>query len=336
MPRTTLADARASRIPKVLGDCPTGTRWIEILNEAQQRLLSRGHWWGSCQKLRICATESCITLPPQVASIETAAVCGQPILVRDFWFEFLQSGAGLREGCSCMDEAIFRGNYCTFNDIRGTGKKLRFICDVATDVGKEVLAMGYDDDGNWIRTLQGGVYADGEVIVFAQSPGTNSVNNFATVTDIQLPDDMDGQSWLWEYKTSDATQRMIGHHQYFETRPHYPRYLFPSIGGCNCESSETSTPVDTIVKLAFIPARNDTDYLIIGNLPALKDMCQAINAAEHEPDAVKKAILIATGQKSAEDTLNAELDAHLGSGRRMGISLLGSSIGSLDPVETLL
>lgn len=334
--RTTLADARASRLPAVVGDCPTGSRWISLLNESNQRLLPLGHWWGTTQRVRICATDSCITFPPQIESLEVASVCGQPIAVRDQWFEFLQGGIGLRSNQSGTSEAIFRGNYCVFSDLRGTGKKLRWICDVSTDVGKTVLALGYDDNGNWIRTIQNGVYADGEVIAFAQSPGTNSVSNFASITDIQLPANMEGQSWLWEYNTADATQRMIGQYQSFETRPSYVRYFFPSVALKGCSNSSKPTPVDVIAKLAFVPVKNDSDYLTIGYLPAHKDLMQALNAAEHEPDAVKKMALIASGIKMAVAGLDAELDSHLGSGRRTGISVLGSSIGIVDPVEVLV
>lgn len=331
--RLTLGDVKSSRIPSVCGGCPNDQRVTDLLNESVQRLLPLGHWVGTCLPLRICATDGCVTFPVQIESLEVAAVCNRPIPILDWFSEFNQGGIGLRKGGrSFMDEAIPRGNFPVFNDLRGTGKKLRFICDRSTDVGKPVLALGYDDNSNWIRTLQNGAYADGEVVLLSQSPGTNSVNNFSVVTDLQPPNDLDGQWWLWEY-TDATTQRMIGKYEFFETRPSYRRYFFPTLSRC---PSGKATPIDVIAKLAFIPVKKDTDYLIIGYLPALKDMCQALNAAEHERDATKKTALIAAGMQVALAGLDAELSAHLGSGRRMEINVQGSSICQNDLVPVVI
>lgn len=335
--RTTLADLRASRIPKALGVCATDSRIVEFANEAQQRLLTEGHWWGTTQKFRICASEGCITMPPQVATIEKAAICKVPIPIHDFWFEFLASGAGLREACDCWPEANYQGQFPAFSDIIGVNKKLRFVCDLATDVSKQVLALGYDENGNWIRTDQSGTILDGELITLAQSPGTNSTKLFSSITDIQFPNDMDGQTWLYEYNTSTMVQRMIGKYEYWETRPSYARYLFPSIRG-NCSSTGTcqQQSIEVIGKLEFVPVKKDTDYLIIGNLPAMKEMMVAINRAENEPDSEKANNIIVKGLAVAKGILDKELAHYLGDGRVIGVELVGSSIATADPVQTIL
>ncbi len=354
----TLADVRASRIPRVLGVCPTDVRVVEFVNEATQRLLTKGHWWGSYGRFRICATEGCLTLPPQIAAIERASICGQPVRVHDQWYEFLENGYGIRTGgssnsgdsssvsctsgacapCFGMSEALQRGTYPTFGDIRGVNKKLNFTCDFPTDVGKEVLALGYDENANWIRTEQDGVIKDGELVALAQSAGTTSNHFFSSVTGLQIPDDMDGQWWLYEYNNDTAFRRMLGWYQYFETRPNYQRYFFPSIGAGSAENEDgdcTLTTVDLIAKLDFIPVKNDTDYLIIGNLPALKDMSRAIYLAENEPDGEKAERLLVAGERMALRELDAELDHYLGQ-RVVGVDIVGASVGFTQPVENLL
>lgn len=343
--RTTLLDAKNSRIPQAIGVCSDHPKFIGVLNEAQQRLLPKGLWFGTYGKFRICASDGCITLPAQIATIERVAVCGRNIPVHDEWFEFLENGYGPRNSTSCnsgggtcgtgCDESLYRGRFCTFKDIIPSGKQLNFVCDLVSDVGKQVLALGYDDNGNWIRTSQSGIIKDGELISFAQGAGTLSVNNFSCVTDIQLPNNMDGQSWLYEYKVSDATKRMIGKYEYFETRPSYARYYFPSIcapstGAC------TQTSVEIIGKLEFIPAKQDTDYLIISNLPALKEMCVGISNAEKEPDTVEKVKILKTSEASAISELDAELNHYLGEGRVIGINLMGSSIYANNEIAVLI
>ncbi len=356
--RLTLLDAKNSRIPKGIGACASDPRFIAILNEAMQRLMRRGLWWGNYGRYRICATNGCITLPPQLASIESVAICGIPQPMHDGWFEFMATGPGPVNGCntncnagaasstnscgqgflgSCNAGGFLRGSFPTFRDIQGTGKKLNFVCDLVTDVGKLVLALGFDDNGNWIRTNQSGTIKDGELIAFAQSGGTNSTNNFSSVTDIQLPSGMDGQSWLYEYKVSDATRRLIGKYEYFETRPSYTRYFFPSIRcGSATDGSCDQTSVEIMARHEYIPMVADTDYLILSNIPALKAMCVGIDQSEKEPDPIKKNQIIVMAYGEALTELDNELDTYLGSGRQITIQNVGSSILLNDPVVNII
>jgi hypothetical protein len=335
--RTTLAQVKASRIPESLNIPPSDSRLVQFINEATQRLLHRGHWWGTVAKYTISTRSGIITLPPQIATIEAAAVSNVPVTVRDFWYEFIANGYGTidESSPSGLNQAVYRGSYCTFSDIAGLNKKLLAICDLASDVGKTVLLLGYDEEGNWIRTTQSGVVADGEVVTLAQTPGTLSTKKFASITDIQAPSDLDGQWWLYEYDTDAATQRLIGQYQYWETHPSYPGYFFPSIGN-------TATTVEILGKLAFIPVSNDTDYLIIGNLAALKLACMSLKAEEEhnwqEADYLMNGRPMADGVRrfGAIQELDAELGHYLGDGRKPAINLVGSGVGSADPVETIL
>lgn len=334
--RVTVSDLRSSRVPAALGICSTDPRLLAWANEAMQRLLFKGLWWGSVGRFRICATNSCITLPRQMATIETASMCGWPMDVHDYWFEFIGNGPGIATECSCWGTANYRGRYPTFADVHGTNKKLNFVCDLAGDVGKFVLALGYDENNNWIRTNQSGTIKDGELIAYAQSAVTTSTNFFSKVTDLQLPDDMTGQSWLYEYNNDTAVRRLIGHYQYDETRPAYARYFFPGLTRLAENSSCESVLVEVMAKLEFIPLVNDTDYLILGNIPALKEMMSALKDAEYEPDGVKKMQLIAAGLTTAVSLLDDELTHYLGDGRKIGIQMVGSSIGSVDPVQNFI
>lgn len=355
--RVTLADAKNSRLPSQIGACATDQRFLDLLNEAQERLLITGKWWGTVQKWRFCATDGCVALPSQFATLEAVAVCGRPIAVRDQFYEFLENGFGIRgqgitnttqgttntccggvNGVCGIQEALYRGHYPTFADIQPTGKQLQLVCDRLSDVGKPVLCLGYDDNNNWIRTVQNGVVSDGEVVLLAQGAGTNSVNNFSSVTDLQPPSNLDGQWWLYEFTVSTGGQRLIGQYQYFDVRPSFARYFFPAIiprvsvptGAC------AQVLVEALVKLDFIKAQRDTDYLIIGSLPALKEMMMALSKAEDEPDALRKVQIVSAGLTVAKQILDQQLDHYLGSGRRMGMSVVGSSIGDVFPVPTLL
>lgn len=327
MPRVTYKDFQNSRIPAAAGQCPNTPKLLAWLNEAQERLLYEGKWWGTFARLRICADSGCITLPPQIATIEAVAICGRPIVIRDNWFEFLENGMGLRNECSCWPECLARGEYPTFTDITGTDKKLLFLCDLTADVGKQVLALGYDANGNWIRTQQNGDWQDGELITLSQSPGTQSVNLFTSLTGVQLPSDMKGQTWLYSYSTTDTTLIMLGHYQYFETNPSYARYFVPRLNSCIKSQSAGScnkVQVEMVGKMAFIPTVNPSDYLIIPCLPALKEMIIAIKNAENEGDGQKANAILATGMGLAKAILDKQLNHQLGDGTQIGITIQGS------------
>jgi len=323
--RVTFADIKNSRVPEAVNIPPTDSRLIQYVNEAQERLLKRGRWWGTTAKYSFYATNGYITLPRQVATVERVAVQNRMFPVRDFWFEWLDNGWGTRDASSGTEEALFRGRYPVFNDIVPGDKKLTVKCDVAGDVGKEILLLGYDDDANWIRTSQDGTVSDGEVVALATGDGTTTTNTFASITDIQAPSTLVGQWWLYEYDTDESTNRLIGQYQYDETRPSYARYWFPSI------PSDSTILVEALVKLDFVPLRADSDYLLLGNIPAIKEMCMAIKAREEYR--FQDAIIL---EASAVKLLDDELAHYLGAGRSPAINIQGSSIGLAEPIETLL
>lgn len=343
-----------SRVPKALGLCPRTnveqrTRFLQIVNEGQQRLIPQGLYVGTYGRFRMCVTDGCVSLAPQLASIERVALYGRVIPSHDMLYEFLDNGFGPRNalsttgtgtcggGGSCgMAEANLRGYFPSFGDIRGSAKKLRFACDLSSDVDKTVLALGYDDNGNWIRTTQGSVVADGELITLAQAPGTDSTKFFSSLTGVQFPDERDGQVWLWERDTVASTSRLIGNYQYWETDPDYPRYFFPSVLAQQTSNGCTATTIELIGKLDFVPVKQDTDYLIIRNVPALKEMCVGIKKAEDEADSSVSNDIIIKAEALAIHYLDQELEHYNGQGREVGMNVRGPNIGSNNPVEALL
>lgn len=341
--RTTLGDIRyKTRIPDALVLCASKRSLKDYVNEAQEILLMHGLWWGTYTRWTICAINGCLTLPPQLASVERAAVCHNVIPVHDLWFDFLDNGwgtggsdtgCGVNGNCGGAPGMNYKGNFPSFDDIRGVNKQLNVICDLASDVGKEVTLLGYDENNNWIRTEQGGEFLDGEVVVLAQSNGTLTTKLFSSLTDVKPPDDLDGQWWLYEFNTGDSTKRMIGQYQYWEKRPSYPRYQIPGLcSGATEDGDCRKTLVEVLAKLEFIPVEKDSDYLIIGNRTALKEACLSVKAAEPPADIPKSEMHL----RRALRALDLELNVHLGSGRQIGINFQGTGMNAAGPVEAFL
>lgn len=321
--------------------------------------MKSGKYWGTYASFRMCVNNGCVTLPRQIACVESAAVCGVPLTMRDQWYEYLESGAGLVEGrCGLWGnrglwgEAIMRGRSPTFSDITELGSQVKLVCDVAADVGQVVIVTGWDSNGNTVRTMQGGVWANGEAITLAQGAGTISTTVFARIQDILFPQAMNGQSWLYEHSTSG--DRLIGQYEYNNTRPSFARYQFPSLTPQTCTGPAcsgqcvtngqaqpqltipcdypTNFRLDIMGKLEHTPVSLDNDYLILGNLNAMLVMMQGVQKSIEEPNAIVKNQILGAAQQAATMLLDQELTHYRGDNITTGINISGSSIGYAEPV----
>lgn len=337
--QVTLQDAIDYDLPDLIGATPTDARFLRTLNEACQRLLYAGKWWGCTQRYKFCAIDGCVTLPRGIATIEAVAVCGRPVPI---WFQFIENGvgpiqfpgtAGTVTGCCTaaglfcgVPGAFYKGHYPGFGDIIPTGnpKRLLLVCDLVQDVGTEILVLGYDENLNWIRTSQGGTIQDGELVALSQTPGTLTVNEFSSVTSIQVPSGLNAGWWMYEWDTVLNTQRMIGQYDYDDLRPSFSRWRLPILPQPS-SSTCAQTLVDCMVKLDFQKVTNPTDYLLPPHLGALKEMMMAINSAEKEPSGTNRAQIIMAGQTIAMQALDQQLDHFLGSGRRLTMNVVGSA-----------
>ena len=297
----TLGYAKANmQWPRFTNLCATNPVLPGYLNEAQQRLRPKGLWVGTVQDYRICIASACVTLPRQAETIEQAWLCSTPMIVRSRWFESLPNSFGrLNANSGIGNQLTDRGyGFCTFGDLSGTAKIAVFTANNSgTDAGKHVLLQGRDVNNQFIRTV--GDSVDGEQItlvsgitvsntVFAP-PGLVRVQKDATMGPVfaYAVDPSCPSGTVADITPYSPIQ--IAYWEPDELLPNYRRYLVPGAGvtnqqcgGCNggVDTSCGSTSLTMTVKLAFVPALKDTDYLQIGNLPALKEEVISILKAE--------------------------------------------------------
>ena len=281
--RVTLLDAKNQIDTTSIGVQACSAAFLQLLNESIQRLVTGPeNFWELTSKMAICAYNGLITWPRDVASIQAIAVCGQSVTVRSQWFEFLESGYGIR-GCAnnCESQMFDRGTGCTFREIRN-GYGLKMSSDVTESDGLEMVVLGYNCQGNWIRTQDDdGNWRDGVYMPIPTSHATPYFGNiqFAQggITEIIKPI-TNGVIRFSDYLISDPTDtQTIGMYEWDETRPSYRKCL---IGGLNRNQNEDDTiihqrRVDVIYKREFRPVRNDNDFLMVGNIPALSEMMMA-------------------------------------------------------------
>lgn len=272
--KLTLGDVRAS-VAKLLSMASTDSRVVNYINEAQERLVYKGKWPNTYVRYAVTNSNGTITWPRQLETIEAVAVNDTPAIIRNEWYEFLESGVGLRDsddgdGLTLID----RAEAVSFSDIDGLDKKLKVVTKSDTDVGKTMILQGYDENGDWIRTQDGSSHIDGEkVTLVASSSSVTTTNKFSGLSGV-IRDKTNYNVLLKEYDTAGGTDRTIAEYQPTEARPTYRRSLIAGL-------PDTSTKTVTVVgKLRFVPVENDNDWLYINYEGALKLMVQAIRKEE--------------------------------------------------------
>lgn len=298
--RKTLAQAKASTIPQAVGLAACDPRFLNLLNEAQERLADMGKWWGTYKRLRICITDGCITWPQEVVTVDAVNACHVGVPIRNEWFEFQDDvrapatgcdSNGNREGACEERQLLDRGLVYQYRDFTALST-VRLYPSLAADVGKRVLLQGNDANGIPIRTLDSvsGTYVNGEYVTLAL-PFAESVSEFAVpgLTGVQKPLTQ-GQVTATSVAVTTGTETQIAIWGPSVQNPEYRRtYLTnwprlcadgtcqPQGDGCTpADASCSNVTAESIVRLKFIPAVVDSDWLFIENLEALKHMMRAI------------------------------------------------------------
>lgn len=315
-----LKDVRQSRIPEAVGVCQADNgKLLEYVNEAQQRLIFAGGetgWWGSWAKTVFnvdSQVDPSITLPRSIARLINLDVCRRPVRIQNEFYEFLEAGVGLQPStCSCNAiETYDRGMFPTFSDLVPPNKRLRFYITDAADVGRRMLVQGTDQNGTTIYSLDGIDQVSGVYVAFTQ-PFADTPFNITTLTGLQK-DFTIGQVKVFEVDMVTGVQRLILTMEPSEEVAGYRRYFLNGLPRNCCDPANTgvtTAQVTAMAKLAFIPVAVDTDYLIIQNLAALKEECQAVRYGEM--DVSEAAAQAALRHKKAINLLNGELRHHLG------------------------
>ena len=294
--KLTLGDVRPT-VAKMLSMSSTDSRVVGYINEAQERLLYKGKWPSTYARYSVTNSNGTITWPRQLETIESVAVDDVPAVIRNEWFEFLETGIGLVTASgSDAGTLVDRGQACSFSDI-STGdsepdKKLKVYYNSA-DNGKTITFQGYDESGNWIKSLHGSSYIDGIRVTFNTS--TDTADSTVAGFTHYVPFDSSGftQKWsilsavrkdvtnfnvqVYEVEATGAvTARLIAEYEPTETSPVYRRSL---ITGLVDDGTSTST-VTVVGKLRFIPALNDADWLYINYEAPIKELVMSIRKAE--------------------------------------------------------
>lgn len=323
---------------KILSMASTDSRVVDYINEAQERLMYKGKWPGTYIRYELAQSNGAITWPRQLETIEAVAVAGSSGKIRDSWFEFLESGPGLLDKADSDSLTLIdRGEAPCFTDITTSDdidKKIR-VKYKDLDNGKSIILQGYDENGDWIRSLVNAVVIDGEKLTFdtsndALESGTgyrvkDTANKFQTLSAV-VKDVTNYEVKLFEVEvTGTVTERAIAHYEPSETKPQYRRSLIPGLSDDN-----TTVTVTVVGKARFIPAVVDDDWLHINIKSAIKEMIMSISLGEKLMTQESMA-----HEARAEGILQDYLMHYIGDGTIIVPRIHGSASDTASGVENL-
>lgn len=290
--RTTLAQAKlsSSGIQRSINIAACDPRFIEYVNNSQQRLAEMGQWWGTYRRIWVCLTSACVTWPREVANPQGFRICNEGIDLLNEWYEFGESVKGFDEDQCGPPALVERTNSCQFADTSALSK-IRIYPTVAADAGVKILLQGIESNGNPIRTQVGANYVDGEQVTLA-SPFVTTTFEFAApgLLGVQKPITK-GRLNVFSVDPDSGLETKIAIWEASEVNPTYRRHWIPNLPGSSsccattgdgCSSAPACSDVlgEAIVRLEFIPATVDTDWLFISNLQAVACGVRAINHEE--------------------------------------------------------
>ena len=320
----TFFQFRRSRAPQVLASCANDmVRLASYVNEATERLVkaaSETGWYGTWRRVvfNVDRNDPYITFPRHIARVIDLDVCRHPVRVSNEFYEFLEAGIGLqpRSVCDCASKncnvmSVFdRGSFPTFKDLDATGnpKILRVYATSSRDVGNlRLLFQGLDQNGNVIRSMDNGFNIEGEYVNL-QSPFGDTINRFSRLDAVQK-DITSNDVLLYQVDTITGDQVLLSRYEASEENPSYRRYFINGLPN-NCCGSGTTAQVTAMAKLDFVPVSVDQDWLLIGNIPALKLECEAVRYEEMDNPAAQA--MAKSKHKQAVKMLNDELNHYEG------------------------
>lgn len=340
--RLTLQNLSNTRIPQVIGKCATDlTAIASYANEAIQRLIQDRAFgetgpWGTSRRVvfNVDPADPYITQPREIARLENLDVCKSPVSIANEWYEVMEAGPGLQTNDTCCElawnwgwyglfgygscysgTAVFdRGTVSSAYELTASNKKLRVYVTDSRDIGRRILISGAtDQNGSRVYTQDGLNAVDGFYLTMDSPFATSSF----IVTGWQgiIKDATFGDVLLKEVDATTGVERLLGRYAPSETNPSYRRYFFKNLP--KTPVSPATTPatykpiqVTAMAKLEFIPVVRATDFLLIGNIPALKEEFESIRYSEMDNTAAQQMSILK--HKNAVRLLRNELIHYLG------------------------
>lgn len=340
------AKAEIARVCGVSGMAVTDPRVLVRTNSAVQETMNEGEWPNVVDRWHIIATDGHLVLPSFLDRLMQINIKGVPQTISSPWYQFCAYGPGTPSDCPqpefgrfWCDERMIEdwGEFPTQVRLPETGGPWNL--RVYTAVDENILTdgtstppvctlQGTDSTGQIIRTSDGtSDYTNGEPVALDWTvPYVQTTQQFSTLAAFTKPVTRGPiKLTAWD----GTTETVLANYIFSDTTPSYHHYFSNWLQTLTRFDTITTKIVRARCRKRFVPVVEDTDVLIISNLPALKEMV----IAQWKRDADNLQSYMAHKQ-TAISLMNKEADAYRGKSRIPGLTFqrgfaIGSNIASL-------
>ncbi len=263
----TLGEARR-RLAALFFDADTGTpAFAEAVSDVLERFHFDGTWKGSTGYFEFSVSDSgTITLPLWLEAVLMSQFSDRPRPVMSRHYEFLSHGPGrIDPTTSGLGVLVDAGVVATEHEFPETAGTLTITSGVADD-GKTVRILGLDPDG---REIYGADGLPGELVTLA-APSVSTAETFSAILGIQK------ERTLGYVQVAHADDTELANIPPAVTLPVYRRYKV-----ANAAAVGQTRYVKALCSRRALPVSNEEDYIIPGNLSALKMGLYSIRYEDH-------------------------------------------------------
>lgn len=283
----TLGDARADiGIRNVSGVCHDSEQFAAQVNSVTRRLMRRGGWWKTEVLLRICIIGCRLVWPRMVGTVLGLRFCRAGIVpLKNNWWAVSGYCSNGWDGAVVVRDDDTAPCY---NEITGNeGKYLRWNVVKRNDVGKTMRVYGFQYGGQPLQEKNAaGEWIPG-ITLTAAAPYVTSTTLVTKIDAIVFPTPLEGMSYLYQVDATTGDLLDLGAYQPGENRPCYRVSHIDGINSIPHRTDEYDRHIrqgEALVKLEFIPAVRDEDFIMLDNVDALRLGIQALRLEEANDD----------------------------------------------------
>ncbi len=310
---------------------------IARINSAVQELMNEGEYPGVVDRYHIVSLSGEITLPAHLDRLMQVNIRGVPQAIASPWWQFVAYGPGTREDQTGLGQWWFddtmisdRGEFPTRFDIPATDGpwRLRVYADVAEQASSCTI-QGLNPDGEIVRTQVDGEWINGEQVLLSDGTGGGMHETTEYFASITVFTKIATNGYIRLTAWNGTTEVPLSNYQPDETDPSYHRYFSQFLSNLNAPDDSPLRVVRGRCRKRFKAVSENTDPLIITNLPALSEM--VIAQWKRLSDNLES---YAAHKATAVDLMRKEATAYRGKSRIPGLTFqrgfpVGSSLPAL-------
>lgn len=298
----SLETAKSDRAIKIAaGSCSNSADFVALVNQAQRILMKRGNWFGVTWLVRFCLRDACIVWPRYVGTVIGLRFCnGDAAVLRNQYYAITGPGSTVGWGYSngWYGDVFVRDNGTVpcYNEVMAcdAGRLIRYVVTKRPDLGKTCKIFGTQYGGQPLQERGAdGNWTDGITLTAADPFASTSV--YVTSITSVVREATQGMAWLYEYDPPNDTLRDLAAFDPNETHPRRRRSKvinWNAAPGCRQTDGSCVKQVEALVKLEFVPATNDNDFLMVDDFDALALAIRAIRRGEADEDAGRESGLL--------------------------------------------